>query len=74
MQADMNKVKVGDIFTSSSEIYTVVEVQTSPYHLDDPYFKVESFVAGSGWEDEGGGFTLLEAQRFNLELFTASNL
>jgi len=45
----MHNVSVGDIFTSSTEVYRVVEVLENEECSDDPLFVVELLVSGSGF-------------------------
>jgi hypothetical protein len=70
-----NIVSVGDIFMSSSalELYRVTHIQQSKTFPDDPYFEVDVFVAGNGWEDHGddNGFILSEIKHKGLTFFKA---
>ena len=48
-----NNISVGDIIMSTSELYRVTNIQESKMFPDDPYFEVDVWVSGRGWEDHG---------------------
>jgi hypothetical protein len=67
-----NIVSVGDIFMNSNEIYRVTYVQQSKTFPDNPYFEVDVWVAGSGWEDHDDGFLHCEVKYNGLTFFKAT--
>ena len=68
----MHNVSVGDIFTSSTEVYRVVEVLENEERPWNPLLVVEVLVSGSGFELDDTGFTLAEAEKFNLKHYKAA--
>ena len=68
----MHNVSVGDIFTSSTEVYRVVEVLENEERPWSPLIVVEVLVSGSGFELDDTGFTLAEAEKFNLKHYKAA--
>lgn len=68
----MHNVSVGDIFTSSTEVYRVVEVLENEVCSEDPLLVVEVLVSGSGFELDETGFTLAEAEKYNLQHYKAA--
>ena len=68
----MHNVSVGDIFTSSTEVYRVVEVLENEECPDDPLFVVELLVSGSGFVLDDISFTLAQAEKYNLQHYKAT--
>ena len=68
----MHNVSVGDIFTSSTEVYRVVEVLENEERPWNPLLVVEVLVSGSGFELDDTGFTLAETEKFNLKHYKAA--
>ena len=68
----MHNVSVGDIFTSSTEVYRVVEILVKDKFPEDPLLVVEVLVSGSGFELDETDFTLAEAEKFNLKHYKAA--
>ena len=68
----MHNVSVGDIFTSSTEVYRVVEVLENEERPWSPLIVVEVLVSGSGFELDETDFTLAEAEKFNLKHYKAA--
>ena len=54
-----NKINVGDILIGLNEVYEVKEIQITDYYsTPDPFYLVDVWVGGSGFEDSNGmGFT-----------------
>jgi len=68
----MHNVSVGDIFTSSTEVYRVVEVLENEVSPDNPNITVETFVSGSGFVFDDEDFNLLEVKRYDLQHYKAA--
>ena len=68
----MHNVSVGDIFTSSTEVYRVVEVLENEERPWSPLIEVEVLVSGSGFELDETGFTLAEVEKYNLQHYKAA--
>lgn len=68
----MHNVSVGDIFTGSTEVYRVIEVLENEELPGYPLLVVEVLVSGSGFELDEYGFTLAEAEKFNLKHYKAA--
>ena len=68
----MHNVSVGDIFTSSTEVYRVVEVLENEVCSEDPLLIAELMVSGSGFELDDISFTLAEAEKYNLKHYKAA--
>lgn len=68
----MHNVSVGDIFTSSTEVYRVVEVLENELWSEDPLLVVEVLVSGSGFELDEMGITLAEVEKYNLQHYKAA--
>lgn len=68
----MHNVSVGDIFTSSTEVYRVVEVLENEVCSEDPLLVAELMVSGSGFELDDISFTLAEVEKYNLQHYKAT--
>ena len=70
---NMHNVSVGDIFTSSTEVYRVVEVIENEERPWRPLLIAELMVSGSGFELDDISFTLAEVEKYNLKHYKAAN-